>query len=758
MERSVYISGMHSGQSPCAGVGIARSLKKAFPHIRLIGVDHWQGSSGLHHESLDDVLLLPQWKQIDKKRHAEFLNSLLEEGHLWISALDVEVYWLAQNFGTHPNLIVPSGTALEMTAKPQVAAFGDLGFRVPEYISAFSSDSEVHAFCRKNSWQCWLKGPYHEAKRVSSWSSFEKSRNAMKKEWKTKRLFLQKNVVGTEESVCFVAYEGKLLSAIDMQKRLITPEGKTWAGKVSAVSPEFFTKFGKIIRQLGWSGGGEIEFTRDPDGNKWIIECNPRFPAWIFGSALAGINLPAQILAEKWNLEFSESPSSYPCFTRVVQEIPARETIGLPMPPDPSLMGWISEGSKGKGGPVAANLMPRLRDHMDSSREEKDEEEDDFSYMSQSIPPDYSKEIQEITSEFVGDTPARVHLHQWTSNKFQNLISKLKKVDSSPKIQIAYSVKTSPTDQHLTHAREYGLLTECISQAEIHRALKCGVPKNEIILNGPGKFWPSQVAPVTGLHMLFCDSIEEFQRVISIPKIAKVVGYRIQLPKLKSRFGVPVDKLETFQKMVASIHQLNGIADLGFHFHMPMWAIGVQRWQEAVGSLVTWCQAIEQLTDMPVKHLDLGGGFFPSDLENISLPWLQTLVRKNLPNVEAIYFEPGRSLTQEGEIIVSRVLDVRRTKKNQVSEVVVDACIAELPMIHSYAHRVFYRPQPSSPEPLPLQTLNKGEGKILGRICMEDDVLGEGFHFPEEVGIGDYVIFGDAGAYERSMSYDFGRG
>jgi diaminopimelate decarboxylase len=41
---------------------------------------------------------------------------------------------------------------------------------------------------------------------------------------------------------------------------------------------------------------------------------------------------------------------------------------------------------------------------------------------------------------------------------------------------------------------------------------------------------------------------------------------------------------------------------------------------------------------------------------------------------------------------------------------------------------------------------------------MENDVLSRGLDVPDSVELGDLIIFGDAGAYERSMSYDFGRG
>jgi len=106
---------------------------------------------------------------------------------------------------------------------------------------------------------------------------------------------------------------------------------------------------------------------------------------------------------------------------------------------------------------------------------------------------------------------------------------------------------------------------------------------------------------------------------------------------------------------------------------------------------------------------------------------------------------------------VSRILDVRRDKENRVNEIVVDACIAELPLIQAYPHRVFYCSR-STQTHNQFAHLKKGDTKILGRICMENDVLSRGLDLPDTAQVGDLVIFGDAGAYERTMSYDFGRG
>jgi diaminopimelate decarboxylase len=763
--KKVYISGMNSGQNPSAGLGIARCLRKAFPKLHLVGVDHWQGSSGLHDGILDETLVLPRWDQISKERYIAKLRTILDNGHVWIPALDVEVYWLAQNFGSHPHLLSPNGTALQATAKPHVVGFENLGFGVAESISAYGSDEEIHSFLRANSWRCWLKGPFHEAKRIASWDHFLRARREMEEAWKTSRLFLQKHIFGTEESICFSAIDGEMVTAIHMEKRLITGEGKTWAGGVKPLDPEISNRLKTALAEMQWSGGGEIEYTCDPDGKKWIIECNPRYPAWIYGAAMTGVNLPGRMLSRAWDLGLIEPKSPFPYFTRVVQEIPVREIIGLPRPADPSLNPWpVGGGGKGKGGPVHSHALPPLRDDMEFRRDDLSPSEEDEELVKDTPPraPDdsYSKEVEAMTSSFTGETPSRLLMNDWTNHRFQHLLDRLKLANAkSPEIRIGYSIKTSPTERQITMARDSGFYMECISQMEIRRALELGAQPKDVILNGPGKFWPLTAEPVTGLHMLFCDSVDEFERVVEMPGLAECVGLRIRLPQLPSRFGIPVDDYATFQRILKSVRKMKKGPALGFHFHMPSWHIGVKRWGVALQAIAAWSKSVEELTGVKVRRLDLGGGFFPADLAHLSLNSIQKTVRETLPNVEAVYFEPGRSLTQEGEILVSRVLNVSKSEdKDHPLEVVVDACIAELPLISSYPHRMFFRSSGNREDEKSCFVLGKGKTKILGRICMENDVLSDGINLPADIKIGDFVIFGDAGAYERTMSYDFGRG
>ena len=155
---------------------------------------------------------------------------------------------------------------------------------MPETLPLQRSDAEIYEFCRRHSWRCWLKGPFHDAIFVTDWRTLLMARDSLEGRWRSTKLFLQAHVRATEESVCLAAYEGEILGAIHMEKRLTTAEGKTWAGRVIALPEYLLAPIENLVRRLDWTGGAEIELFKDRDAERWFNEWNPRFPAWIYGA------------------------------------------------------------------------------------------------------------------------------------------------------------------------------------------------------------------------------------------------------------------------------------------------------------------------------------------------------------------------------------------------------------------------------------------------------------------------------------------
>lgn len=730
---TIFVSGVHSGPSPSAGLGVARSLRAALPSLHLVGVDYWAGSSGLHHDVFDAIWLKPSWDLIEEDLYATEIDAELDAGACWIPTLDLEIAWLARQLGERSGLLAPPSAGLAQTMKPAPSIASALPLAQPPALDLAASDDEIHAFCRAHSFRVWVKGPYHDAVAVKSWRQLEATRAQLRKRWKTDRLSLQAHVRGYEESMVFAAADGTLLDALYMRKRIVTHEGKTWAGRIYEPPDELYAALEAAVAKTKWTGGAEIEVLRDVDGQLWLMEWNPRFPAWIHGATLAGRNLPAALICRALDIP---APTRRPLtgraeFTRVVTEVAVRDELPLPLIAEPDHKidaGYAKYGAElpsivGKVTPIAGGpAAPRFT-------------------------ADLAADLAAAAADG-RDTPNRILFRRCAEAAFAQVA---RHTGAGVKPTFAYSLKTCPSLEYLELARTAGMLAECISLLEVRRALEVGWSPAEIVLNGPGKWWPAGTACPDGLHAVFCDSIEELERLAASGRGDRVWGVRLRVPGLPSRFGVVLDEPSDFERLCGQVAALPAERAFGIHVHIASMVFGVGHWRDVVESAITWAASLEATTGKPVEVFDVGGGYHPDDLARIPFSDLADFIAARLPSLKEVLVEPGRALTQGTQGIVTSVLDVRR-RDGKLDEVVVDTCIADLPLTPAYPHRVF-RFDTRGPVPVA-----RGPVRVLGRICMEDDVISTGLDLPEDLAVGDRFVVCDAGGYEKIMSYAFGRG
>ena len=321
----VFVSGVASGQNPSPGVGVARCLRAAFPQATLVAVDYSRQSAGLAWQDFDEAVVRPPWTRGRESRHAEYVRRCVAAGGIWISCLDLELALLAKRLPGRGNVPCPPSSALRLAAKPAAAVGRLLGLPVPpSFHLGDAPPRAVASFCREHGWPVWVKGPQYGAAPAWSWYELEPLVRRMAAHWGGRRgLLLQAHSEGQDVTIAFAALRGELLGAVQLEKLERTAEGKVWSGRVSPVPVPLERRLRALARATRWTGGGEIECVRDPLSRLWLIECNPRFPAWIYGAALAGQNLPARLVAA-----ISGRPSAAPRlrrrgFTRVVLESPA---------------------------------------------------------------------------------------------------------------------------------------------------------------------------------------------------------------------------------------------------------------------------------------------------------------------------------------------------------------------------------------------------------------------------------------------------
>jgi carbamoyl-phosphate synthase large subunit len=124
---------------------------------------------------------------------------------------------------------------------------------------------------------------------------------------------------------------------VPQKKLVITDKGKGFGGVVvKSPSLEEFAR--KIISILKWRGPCELEIIRGLDGVFYLIEINPRFPAWVRLAEGSGQNQPAAVVLKALGHQVEPLPE---CKTGTMFVRHAEDIIA-----DISVMGEVSAKSE----------------------------------------------------------------------------------------------------------------------------------------------------------------------------------------------------------------------------------------------------------------------------------------------------------------------------------------------------------------------------------------------------------------------------
>jgi carbamoyl-phosphate synthase large subunit len=191
--------------------------------------------------------------------------------------------------GIHTYL--PTREQLELRSKVRLAELGrDSGLTVPKQTTVFDVN-EFYSIEQKISYPFVVKGVFYGAQVCHSLDDAISAFHDVTAKWGLP-VIVQKFHPGSEFDVVVLGDgKGEILGAVPMKKLYITDKGKAWAGVV-VQDPELIKVAAKFIRATKWRGPCEVEVMRTPEGEYYLIEVNPRFPAWTVLAAGAGQNLP----------------------------------------------------------------------------------------------------------------------------------------------------------------------------------------------------------------------------------------------------------------------------------------------------------------------------------------------------------------------------------------------------------------------------------------------------------------------------------
>ncbi|MCL4500746.1 MAG: ATP-grasp domain-containing protein [Deltaproteobacteria bacterium] len=300
-ELIVGVSGINAMENPGPGVGVARSLKadSELP-IKIVGLAYDALEPGNYLDWLIDKVFIMPYPSSGHDAYFERLNYIKQSFGLdfIIPNLDAELP-LYTNYASEIEELgiktfVPNREQYRLRSKDRLPEVAErINLAIPQTLVVNSGEALSQAI-EEIGLPIMVKGAFYQAYRAYSAREAEEHFQKLVDEWGYP-VILQKVVSGEEMNVVGVGDgAGGNVGQVGIKKTSVTSLGKIWTG--ITVKNELMLKASEnFVREYRWPGPFELECIVDGD-TVYLIEINPRFPAWTYFATGVGLNLPAALV------------------------------------------------------------------------------------------------------------------------------------------------------------------------------------------------------------------------------------------------------------------------------------------------------------------------------------------------------------------------------------------------------------------------------------------------------------------------------
>jgi len=294
--KKIAISGLNATDNPAPGIPIAKSLQGDY---EIIGLSYDPNEPGNYLDLISKTYLMPypslgfddmyaRIKQIKEKEDISMIIPCLDaELPLYIKYQD-EIEQLGIK------VVLPSEENFELRNKNKLDKLSqELNIIYPKTFEITSID-DLQKITKEISYPIMVKGNYYKAYKAYNLDSAIDYFYKISNEWGFP-ILIQEVVSGEELNLVGVANgKGDLTGAVTIKKLTTTDIGKIWTGITIEHKP-MMQLAQKFVEQTKWKGPFELECIVD-NNDVFLIEINPRFPAWVYFATGVGINLPRQLI------------------------------------------------------------------------------------------------------------------------------------------------------------------------------------------------------------------------------------------------------------------------------------------------------------------------------------------------------------------------------------------------------------------------------------------------------------------------------
>lgn len=304
MKREIVIgvTALNAIDSPGPGVAVIRAIRECEEfEVRIIGLSYDALEPGLYmHDLVDKTYQIPYPSAGTDSLlgRLKYIHEI-EKLDVIIPNFDAELFNFIKiqdrlsEMGIHTFL--PDLEQFEARDKIKLFEFGKKHNLFVPADKVIYQAKELHKVSESIGYPMVVKGKFYDAIIANTLEQAEKAFYKIQAKWGLP-IIVQEFIQGTEINIAALGDgKGNAISVIPMRKLYITDKGKAWAG-ITLEDENYIELARKFIKVTKWRGGCELEIMQTSDGKPYIMEVNPRFPAWIYLTAAAGQNQPAELV------------------------------------------------------------------------------------------------------------------------------------------------------------------------------------------------------------------------------------------------------------------------------------------------------------------------------------------------------------------------------------------------------------------------------------------------------------------------------
>ncbi len=294
---TIAVTGLNAIDSPGPGLAIIRGLRdaKSFD-VRIIGLSYEALEPGIYlHEYVDKTYQIP-FPTAGQEVLFERLTYINEQENIdfLYPNFDAELYNFIKLQKQLENvlnikMVLPTLDQFEERHKINLYEYGlKHGIDVPKAQPVYNT-FEIPAIANQYGYPVVVKGKFYDAKVAYNMEQASQHFNKISAQWGLP-ILIQAFVRGSEVNVCGIGDgNGNLLGAVPMRKLYITDKGKAWAG-ITLDNEKLLEITKNMVESTKWKGPFEMEFVKTVEEDYYLLEINPRFPAWCYLTVGAGQN------------------------------------------------------------------------------------------------------------------------------------------------------------------------------------------------------------------------------------------------------------------------------------------------------------------------------------------------------------------------------------------------------------------------------------------------------------------------------------